>query len=223
LRPSLAAVFLSFALACLSSAPVNAAGAGLFGTRETYSSDLTEFTKWDGVVLRTEQALDGPVGRCTGAKGDPACAAAWWHAFVAELKTLPLKARVDRVNAVLNRVPYVSAVDNWHDPNHWETPVEFLTRGGQCQDYAIAKFMALEESGVPENDLRLVVVHDVVSGADHAVTIVYVDGTALVLDNETSAILPDNAIDRYRPYYSINRLGWWYHQAAPTKVAQLDR
>jgi predicted transglutaminase-like cysteine proteinase len=223
LRQRLAAVFLSFALACLSSAPVDAAGTGLFGTHETYSSDLTEFTKWDGVVLRTEHALDAPAERCTGAKGDPACAAAWWRNFVAELKTLPLKARVERVNAVLNRVPYVAAVDNWHDPDHWETPVEFMTRGGQCEDYAIAKFMALEESGVPEDDLRFAVVRDVVRGADHAVTIVYVDGAALVLDNQNSTVLPDSAIDRYRPYYSINRLGWWYHKAAPTQVAQLDR
>jgi len=202
-----------------------AEAAGLFGTREVFSANLTAFTKWDGVVVRTERDLAAaPAAACGNDGPEPACAAARWRSFVAELKTLPLRERVERANAVLNRVRYVPADVNWHDPNHWETPYEFLARGGQCQDYAIAKFMALEESGVPDSALRLAVVHDTYSGADHAVAIVYVEGEALVLDNLVADVRPDRAIDRYVPYYSINREGWWYHlpeRTAPTQVARL--
>ncbi len=209
-------------LAALATLPAEATG--LFGTREVYSTNLAPFTKWDGVVARTERDLAAPAARCEGDLAAPACAAERWRAFVAELKTLPLRERVERANAVLNRVRYVSAEANWHDANHWETPFEFLARGGQCQDYAIAKFMALEELGVPEDDLRFAVVRDAYLGADHAVAIVYVEGEALVLDNLATDVRPDRAIARYVPYYSINRIGWWYHvpgRDAPTQVARL--
>ncbi len=214
MRQAFAAFFLAL-LAYLAAAPAEAAG--LFGTREVFSANLVAFTKWDGVVARTEQDLEAPAAQA-GAAADR------WRAFIAELRTLPLRERVERANAVLNRVRYVAAAANWHDADHWETPFEFLARGGQCQDYAIAKFMALEELGVPEEALRFAVVHDTFLGADHAVAIVYVESEALVLDNLAADVRPDNAIDRYVPYYSINRLGWWYHvpeRSAPTQVARL--
>jgi predicted transglutaminase-like cysteine proteinase len=119
----------------------------------------------------------------------------------------------------------VTAQANWHDANHWETPYEFLTRGGQCQDYAIAKFMALEQSGVPQEALRLAVVRDTERGLDHAVAIVYVEGAALVLDNQNEAVVPASPHGRYRPYYSINRAGWWRpvpETASAMRVARSD-
>jgi len=205
---------LVVALLCL--APVAHADA-LFGTRERFSGDLAAFTKWDGVVARTEREMRS-APPCQGCVGEE------WRRLVAELAALPLRERIARANDVLNRVHYVSAVANWRDPDHWETPYEFLARGGQCQDYAIAKFMALSASGVPESALRFVVVHDRVTGLDHAVTAVYVDGEALVLDNQVREVMPSSRLGRYVPYYSINRTGWWYHQprtpAAPVQVAR---
>jgi predicted transglutaminase-like cysteine proteinase len=201
---------LAAALVC--AAPVAKAHAeGLFGSREQFSRDLVAFTKWDGVVARTDRELGNGGPPCT--ERGHVCIAQWWRDFVAELAAMPLRARIVRANEVLNRVPYVSAVQNWHDPDHWETPYEFLARGGQCQDYAIAKFMALAASGMPQSALRFVVVHDRATATDHAVTVVYLDGKALVLDNQTSKIVPASQLRRYAPYYSINRTGWWYHQA----------
>ena len=195
-----------------STVRAQAAGTGLFHTRELYSADLAAFTKWDGVVARTDRE-ERHAATCPAGAGKD-CVALWWQRFVATLSRLPLRARVERVNAVLNQVRYVSAETNWHDPNHWETPYEFLTHGGQCQDYAIAKYMALEASGVPDSALRLAVVHDRVTALDHAVAVVYVDGQALVLDNQTAAVMPADQLRRYVPYYSINRSGWWYHVPA---------
>ena len=188
-------------------APVRAEG--LFHTRELFSTDLAAFTKWDRVVERAEQEQHS-TATCTAAT--PGCAAAEWQALVAELRALPLRARVERANDVLNRRPYVTSQANWHDPDHWETPYEFLERGGQCEDYAIAKFMALAASGVPERDLRLVVVRDTAKLLDHAILVVYVDGEPLVLDNQIKEVTPAARVTGYVPYYSINRTGWWYHQ-----------
>jgi predicted transglutaminase-like cysteine proteinase len=210
-------------LALFLGAPPAVEATELFGMQEIYSTNLTPFTKWDGVVARVERERADGAAICRAEPADRPCVADWWTNFVAELAHLPLRDRIARVNSVLNRVPYVTAQANWHDPNHWETPYEFLARGGQCQDYAIAKFMALEQSGVPQEALRLAVVRDTKTAADHAVAIVYVDGAALVLDNQNEVVLPASAHGRYRPYYSINRVGWWYpadKTAGSAKIAQ---
>jgi predicted transglutaminase-like cysteine proteinase len=222
-RPRATAV-IAFIVALLSAGAIAQAEPGLFGTRERFSADLAEFTKWDGVVARTDRELRSADAQCGRLEPGQVCVARWWREFVAELAALPVRERIARANQVLNRVPYVSAAANWHDPDHWETPYEFLARGGQCQDYAIAKLMALAASGVPETALRLVVVHDIETGAAHAVTVVYLDGAALVLDNQMQQVVPASRVARYVPYYSITRTGWWYHQPrAPADRLRMAR
>jgi predicted transglutaminase-like cysteine proteinase len=219
----LPAVVLVPVLVLLLGATTRAEAGGLFGTQEIHSTNLAPFSKWDGVVARAQHERNDPSGFCRTLAADRPCVAEWWRTFVAELARLELRERVARVNMVLNGVPYVSAQANWHDPNHWETPFEFLARGGQCQDYAIAKFMALEQSGVPQEALRFAVVRDTLKSADHAVAIVYVDGEPLVLDNQTAEIAPAAPHQRYRPYYSINRSGWWYPLPDRVQIARSTR
>jgi predicted transglutaminase-like cysteine proteinase len=82
--------------------------------------------------------------------------------------------------------------------------------------------MALEESGVPDSAPRFVVVHDTHLLAFHAVTVVIVEGEALVLDNRSNEVLPARGISRYVPCYSINRSGWWYHESAAPRLAGIS-
>jgi len=104
---------------------------------------------------------------------------------------------------------------------YWETAFEFLRHGGQCQDYAIAKYLLLREAGVPANLMRMVVLRDAAIGLDHAVLAVYVDGEPMLLDNLHAGIVPASEASNYHPYYSINENGWWYHFGgqAMTQVA----
>jgi predicted transglutaminase-like cysteine proteinase len=62
----------------------------------------------------------------------------------------------------------------------WVTPIELLRRGGDCEDFAIAKYFLLIELGVSMSDLRLVAQR----GPDHMVLLVHARGGEwLVLDN----------------------------------------
>jgi len=193
-----------------------AGSTGLFGSQEVFTSDLAPLTKWDAVMARIDAERDMTRPPCAA---DSSCVAGWWQSFIAKLKSLPLEARVLRVNRVMNHVRYVPSEANWRDPDHWETPLQFLTHGGQCQDYAIAKFMALADSGVPDAALRFVVVRDALSSIFHAVTVAFVEGEPFVLDNETPDVLPSRSVTRYVPYYSINRSGWWYHESTTSGLA----
>lgn len=61
------------------------------------------------------------------------------------------------VNGFFNELPYVEDRVHWRIEDYWATPAEFLSsRGGDCEDYAIAKYFTLKELGVPVGRLRLV-------------------------------------------------------------------
>lgn len=189
--------------------PARGAG-GLFGTSETYSRDISPFYKWTDVVSRFRGELARAAGPCPIGVTE-GCLPRQWLALLATLADLDLRAKVERVNVEINRYPYVPSQLNWGAANYWETPFEFFRKSGQCQDFAIAKFMALHAAGVPNELMRLVVLRDLAQAVDHAVLVVYVDGEPMVLDNQNAAVLPAASIARYRPYYSINESGWWRH------------
>jgi len=150
---------------------------------------------------------------------DAACPALRWRALVERLRALPPRERVMAANTELNGVRYVAATTNWGDLGYWETPYEFLARGGQCQDYAIAKYLALAESGLPLAELRFVVVRDKQKALDHAVTIVDLDGESLVLDNQSRDVVSEDAVRaRYEAYYAIDAQGW-HDYRAPMQIA----
>jgi predicted transglutaminase-like cysteine proteinase len=114
----------------------------LFGTREVYSADISPFYKWTGMLARFEAERERSAQPCKTAAGE-GCQPGPWRHLVAELRGLDLRAKLDRVNAEINRHPYVPSMRNWGETNHWETPFEFFRKSGQCQDYAITKFLLL--------------------------------------------------------------------------------
>jgi predicted transglutaminase-like cysteine proteinase len=188
------------------------ARSGLFGTDEVYSADNTAFTKWNVMLARFRAQSSEPV-LCDH------CVAAEWRDLIAELSALPFRAKLEAVNRAMNRLPYVTSIRNWGESNRWETPLEFLRKGGQCQDYAIAKYLALRAAGVPADRLRLVVLRDMQLGVDHAVTVAYAEGEALVLDNQSAALLTPDSLLHYQPYYSISEQGWWLHRGPHARYA----
>ena len=191
---------------------------GLFGTHETYSPAIDRFYKWTGMLQRwSEERREARqvcmLGQVAG------CEPREWRRIVDLLKPLDLRAKVEAVNSLVNRYPYTTSAANWNEPNYWETPFEFLVRSGQCQDYSIAKFMLLRAAGVPNELLRVVVLRDRRLGLDHAVTVAYVDGEALMLDNQIPEVVSAASVHHYQPYYSINETGWWLHDPNPLQIS----
>jgi predicted transglutaminase-like cysteine proteinase len=57
----------------------------------------------------------------------------------------------------------------WGKIDVWSSPlVTFSAGAGNCEDYAIPKYVALQMVGVPSEDLRIVVVLEL-NGEGHAV------------------------------------------------------
>ncbi len=95
--------------------------------------------------------------------------------------------------------------------NHWPTLLEFLERGGDCEDYATAKYFLLRELGFDADDLRVLVTYDRWERAYHAVLAVRrSDGGAWLLESDNSVRRANHG--QYRFIYAVNEDGIWDHE-----------
>jgi len=120
--------------------------------------------------------------------------------------------KLHRVNLFFNRIPYLSDMRNWGTPDYWATPTEMLTvNGGDCEDYAIAKFFSLLEMGIAAERLRVWYTSAVDRSEKHMVLAYYPDAAAtpLILDNLTDEIQPATRRPDLVPVYSFNENGLW--------------
>lgn len=136
------------------------------------------------------------------------------------LHTLIRKAPVDRqlemVNRFFNRAEFVDDIDHWGEKDYWATPVELLsTNGGDCEDFAIAKYLTLKAIGVPDEQLRVVYVKSLELDQAHMILAWYRTPGAepLILDNLTNDIKPATQRTDLEPVYSFNGEGLWRNKS----------
>lgn len=148
------------------------------------------------------------------------CRLGKWDEDVDALAARPRRDQLAAVQAMVNALPYLEDQDNWGRHDYWATPRQMIVRGGDCEDFATTKYWALRRLGVPDADMRIVVVHDRRFHSSHAVLVVRVDGEALVLDNQTKEVIAAGQARDYRPYYAVNGEGWWTYRGAGVRGAQ---
>ena len=181
----------------------------LFGTNERSSKDISAFTKWSNMFAKFERDITQNRGKSEMVK---------WKSEIEKYKGMPLRTMAAKVNTFINKTPYITDSKNWGKSDYWATPVEFFTRGGDCEDFAIAKYASLRALGVSESRMRIAIVQDMQKNIPHAVLIVYGDDGVYVLDNQSEAMKYTQMVQHYKPIYSINRTGWWLHKT-PTVLA----
>jgi predicted transglutaminase-like cysteine proteinase len=193
------------ALFCITAtASAGISQIGLFRTHELHSANLTSFPKWQDMLARFQHEL----AECMPDR----CGLYEWQQLVASLHGRNAMAQLKLVNSAINRHRYVEDWANWDLADYWETPLQFLDRSGDCEDFAIAKYLALREAGMPAENMRIVIVRDQARHRMHAVLAVYARRRVLILDSLYDAIVEADAIDHYEPIYSINEQGWWLHR-----------
>jgi predicted transglutaminase-like cysteine proteinase len=197
---------LSILLICsTTTAPAGIVRTGLFGTTEIPSFSLKKFPKWRGTLARFADELNS----CERTH----CRIGEWNQLIASLRGWDVPTQLALLNAYVNRYPYVEDRVNWRQVDYWATPLQFLARsGGDCEDFAITKYLVLRELGTDVDDMRIVIVRDRARGIAHAVLAVYVDGEALILDNQRDDVVVADLIRNYVPVYSLNERGWWLHR-----------
>ena len=124
-------------------------------------------------------------------------------AVIAEGQAREGRARIGVINRAINlAIKPMSDLAQWGVADRWSAPLETLSSGrGDCEDYAIAKYVALAEAGIGEDDLRLVIVRDLSVAEDHAILAVRANEKWLLLDNRRLALLEDNELRQVQPLF----------------------
>lgn len=184
----------------------------LFGSREFKSSKLTKFRKWTDVIQRYEATAGKQRRKCRVSKVNR-CPNQKWDAFLKKTGSLTRRDQIDEVNSYFNRLQYIVDPVNYGKKDYWATPIQFFNKNGDCEDYAISKYISLRKLGVPVEDMRIVVLRDLNLKVAHAVLVVYHKGEPLILDNQISQVINAGRIRHYQPIYSINEKNWWLHRS----------
>ena len=123
------------------------------------------------------------------------------------VESVPATEGLQRINTFLNRVPYFDDIVHWRVEDYWATPAETIaSNGGDCEDYAIAKYFLLRELGVPLARLRMVYVRAGKSAQAHMVLAYYPqpDADPLILDNLDDRVRSASNRPDLAPVYSFN-------------------
>lgn len=199
-----------------SDAPGPAASAMSAATVSAEPFGLFTFKAPEGALWRKWRALKADIAAETRAiatcrEDRTTCtpAASRFVAMATEAKARDGRARLETVNRLVNgAIHYTSDLVQHGALDVWSAPLASLRSGrGDCEDYAIAKYALLRETGTAEQDLRILLVRDRAVREDHAVLAVRDHDTWMVLDNRRSMIEVDTEIGYLTPMYALNADG----------------
>ena len=185
----------------------------LFGTTRTAHADLTPFPQWTGSLERYYRGRSQVIGACR-ATAFNGCHMQRWKAMLAEVSSETRQRQLNLVNRYMNKHRYIVDPINWGVTEYWAVPQEFLRKFGDCEDYAIAKYLSLRALGWSADDLQIVVLQDMNLRIMHAILIVKFEGKNMLLDNQITRVIDANKVHHYKPIYSLNENGWWRHSRA---------
>jgi predicted transglutaminase-like cysteine proteinase len=121
------------------------------------------------------------------------------------------RARLGLINRAVNlAISPTSDEAQWRVTDHWSSALETLQSGrGDCEDYAIVKYLALLDTGMSEADLKIVLMRSIFPNEDHAVVAARVDDEWLILDNRTLTLVRDTNLTRTAPAFVLDQVGVW--------------
>jgi len=135
-----------------------------------------------------------------------------WHALMREKRGAPEMERLKSVNSFFNNLEFVDDLYLWGTEDYWATPQEMLTiNGGDCEDFATAKYFTLRHLEIPDEKMRLTYVKSLMFEQPHMVLSFYQEPNAepLILDSLVDEILAASKRPDLLPIYSFNGKGLW--------------
>jgi len=165
-------------------------------------------TKWNAVTAAL-QAESEVFARCRAKSGSCPTAAKKFLAIVDQGRALAGRARIGVINRAINlAIMPMSDMAQWGVPDRWSPPLETFTTGkGDCEDYAIAKYVALMETGMAPEDVKLMIIRNTAANEDHAVTAVRLAGSWIILDNRWLKLVEDAAMPQAVPLFALGQEG----------------
>ena len=179
--------------------------------------------KWLGVARKLDDERV-QLALCDGDRDNCASTAALqFLAIVDSGRARDGRARLGEINRAINlAIQPMSDLAQWGVPDRWSAPLEtFGTGRGDCEDYAIAKYVALTAAGVPARDVKLVIVRNTAANEDHAIVAVRDGGDWIMLDNRWLTLVKDVAMPKTIPEFVLDDAG--VREFVPPAIAVAQR
>lgn len=134
------------------------------------------------------------------------------------------------VNDFMHETPFYCDPVMWCMEDYWARPAEFIANdGGDCEDFAIAKYYTLRALGVEDEKLRIIyAVYSRGGGAftgAHMVLAYYStpDAEPMILDNINHEVLPGSRRPDLIPVFGFNTGGLWGAKEQKGRVQGTER
>ncbi|GEB72783.1 transglutaminase-like cysteine peptidase [Pseudoalteromonas carrageenovora] len=154
-----------------------------------------------------------------------------WQSMLVQTQNKPEQQQILIVNDFFARnLRYQTDILLWKQNDYWATPLETLGRGlGDCEDYAIAKYISLRALGVSDDKLRLIYVKAKLAGSNktqaHMVLGYFATPNAqpLILDSLITKVLPAAKRVDLSPVFSFNSQGLWANNSTKSVASPTAR
>ena len=141
--------------------------------------------------------------------------------IIEQAKNLSREDQIELVHRYINRTPYDDDKVIRHYDHEgsqigvtrtsWKTLYDFLIEGGDCEDYATAKYFMLVGLGIKVSDLRVVVTYsDKLFGYHAVLALRQPDNSIWLLDSNYP--IKKNSHMGYRWIYAMNEQAVWDHR-----------
>lgn len=197
-------------LLLLMLAPSAEAAGYRFESGERYDDPEGLHLHWAQMIARHRTEAPA-VTRCLARRDRCPSHLRGLHVLVNKSRGLNVHAQLQVVNRFVNKRRAV--VDPDVTPpgeTRWKTLSAFLRNGGDCEDFALAKYFILRALEVPAEQMRIVSVFDHEAKDFHALLAVHIDGESLLLELDNSVRKPRKQ-RQYEFAYAINENAIWNH------------
>ena len=140
-----------------------------------------------------------------------------WLKTTGDASALGEAEKLKRINDFVNqKIAFEDDRSVWDQSDYWATPLETIGQGrGDCEDFAIIKYVSLRRAGIASDKLRLIYVKARINTPDgpiqvaHMVLAYYASPNAepILLDNLQPKILPASKRPDLKPVFSFNSAG----------------
>ena len=185
-------------------------------SRSSEPYGLLSFRAPEGALWRKWRAAEQDIAKdsaalaaCTNDASKCDEATRRFNNMIGDVRGRTGRARIEAANRLVNgAIRYTSDLIQHGVLDQWSAPLASLSSGrGDCEDYAIAKYVLLREAGLPHSDLRILLGRDKAAREDHAVLAVKNGANWIILDNRTMNTSEDVAARHFVPLFAIDQAG----------------
>ena len=202
---------LSYAIVPAPPKPRRATHGDMFNSLTLRTNNASGLSVWNRVKRKISderavyQMCDGDGTLCSPRLRE-------WRSVIKSARASGGKDLLRHVNRGVNSlVPYRLDEEQFGKRDYWASPLEFLKSGGDCEDFAILKYVTLVELGIPEENIHLIVGEDSARNIAHAMLSVHIDGRTYVLDSMSDKLLSKSDVTQFKARYSISGYDRWLH------------